>query len=212
MREWWNRALEHYVTMQKREQLLVLFVLLFLLFMVWYTFVWANISAWQQRSQATAKTLQREVDVFQSELAVLQAKLRKDPNQFVNAKEAQLKQNMAALNETMQLYSTQLLSSSDLMLALQDVLAEEKGVTLEGIDILPEQEEKAADDHGSLKLYQHGVKLVFLADYFTTMAYLQKLEALKWRLFWDHLDYRVTTYPMAEVTLTLHTLSGSHDA
>ena len=44
-----------------------------------------------------------------------------------------------------------------------------------------------------------------------TLRYLQALEALPWRFFWDSVDYQVIAYPQSTVRLKLHTLSLSED-
>jgi MSHA biogenesis protein MshJ len=44
-----------------------------------------------------------------------------------------------------------------------------------------------------------------------TLRYLQALEKLPWRFFWDSVSYQVMEYPDSVVRLELHTLSLSED-
>ena len=41
------------------------------------------------------------------------------------------------------------------------------------------------------------------------MNYLQKLEQLPWKFYWQHFDYEVQQYPRALITLNIYTLSTS---
>ncbi|WP_185231606.1 hypothetical protein [Teredinibacter franksiae] len=56
-------------------------------------------------------------------------------------------------------------------------------------------------------VYKHSVKITLKGEYFSVIAYLQKLEALNWKLFWENIEYQVDRYPGAVVTLEVYTLS-----
>ena len=58
-----------------------------------------------------------------------------------------------------------------------------------------------------LSLYRHGFLVEFEGDYFSTLNYLENLEALPWKFFWDGVEFRVMEYPKARVQIWLHTLS-----
>ncbi|GEM_PF-2875330 len=53
-------------------------------------------------------------------------------------------------------------------------------------------------------IYQHELEMKFQADYFSTIQYVARLEKLPWKVYWDSLNYKVLTYPRAEVTLKFH--------
>ena len=57
-------------------------------------------------------------------------------------------------------------------------------------------------------VFRHGVEIRLRGGYLSTLRYLEALEALPWRFFWDSLEYEVTEYPIAEITFILHTLSS----
>jgi MSHA biogenesis protein MshJ len=46
-------------------------------------------------------------------------------------------------------------------------------------------------------------------NYFPILLYLRSLEQLKWQLYWDKMNYTVTTYPQAIVNIEFYTLSRS---
>jgi len=78
------------------------------------------------------------------------------------------------------------------------------------------------DDNGSENLetsevetagvYKHSVELVLSGSYFDIKRYVEALEELPWRLYWDSLQYSVGTYPQANVELQVYTLSTDKGA
>ncbi|TVZ38421.1 MSHA biogenesis protein MshJ [Alteromonadaceae bacterium 2753L.S.0a.02] len=56
-------------------------------------------------------------------------------------------------------------------------------------------------------VYKHAVRITLQGNYFSVVDYLQRLEHLKWRFYWDFIDYHVDKYPSAIVTLEVYTLS-----
>lgn len=63
----------------------------------------------------------------------------------------------------------------------------------------------------NIKIFEHGVIIKFQGDYFSVINYLQAIEKLKWKIFWDRLEYRVIQHPIAEITLHIHTISNYED-
>jgi MSHA biogenesis protein MshJ len=59
----------------------------------------------------------------------------------------------------------------------------------------------------SFDLYRHGVEIRLEGSFAELQAYLVQLEALQKRLLWGQLQYRVTAYPTAEMSLMVYTLS-----
>ncbi|MDA9271819.1 hypothetical protein N9Q05_00330 [bacterium] len=47
-------------------------------------------------------------------------------------------------------------------------------------------------------------------DYFSILRFLQRIERLKWQLFWESLTYHVETYPEGIATIEFYTLKPGH--
>lgn len=63
-----------------------------------------------------------------------------------------------------------------------------------------------ASSHGQ-QIFKHGVKITVRGSYLDLLHYLTSLENLPTQMFWGEIDFKVDTYPNAEVSLTLFTLS-----
>lgn len=59
--------------------------------------------------------------------------------------------------------------------------------------------------------YKHGLQIKLEGDYMATLQYMQALEELQWKFFWDKLEYEVLEYPRARIVITLYTLSLEKD-
>lgn len=84
--------------------------------------------------------------------------------------------------------------------ALSDLLKQHHQLTLIKLETLSVKPQPPL-------IYQHGLELHFSGTYADTLAYLTALEAMQWNFVWDSVDYRVKDYPIAEITLRVHTLS-----
>lgn len=57
-------------------------------------------------------------------------------------------------------------------------------------------------------VFKHSVELELEANYFSLFSYLEALESLPWRLYWESLSYEVKDYPSARVRVSVYTLSA----
>jgi MSHA biogenesis protein MshJ len=56
-------------------------------------------------------------------------------------------------------------------------------------------------------VFKHGVRITVRGSYPDMLRYLETLEHLKAQMFWGRAELTVTRYPVAELTLTVYTLS-----
>jgi MSHA biogenesis protein MshJ len=57
-------------------------------------------------------------------------------------------------------------------------------------------------------LYKHSVEVQFEGTYAATYEFIQALENSRSNFYWETLDYRVTEYPKAIMTMTVFTLAS----
>ncbi|MDF1795224.1 MAG: hypothetical protein P1U63_01675 [Coxiellaceae bacterium] len=206
MAAFWQKVLEYYEGMVKREQVLAVVSVLFVITGLWYWLIWDVVEKNQIKYKAKISVMKREQQTLQDDILLQNARLAKDPNDEIKSKQKKLQSDFVKLNNDLQVYSTQLLSSQGLMGAIKDITVKASNIEITSIDILPDKEEEETKDTAH-PLYRHGVQIKFIGDYFATMSYLEQMEILPWRLFWDKIIYKVGKYPNADVTLELHTLS-----
>ena len=206
MKKLWQKALQHYQFMSKREQILVVASLFLLVLMLWYVLLWGVIESQQKAYKSELAQIKQEVVILQTDVNLQNSRIAKDPNQVIQKKRDQLRQEIKKLDVELGIYSKQLLTARGMMKALKDITVGASGVEMKAVDVLPDEQQEGTEG-SEHPLYRHGVRITFLSNYFSTMAYLEKMESLPWRLFWDRLDYQVVKYPESEVLLQVHTLS-----
>jgi len=56
-------------------------------------------------------------------------------------------------------------------------------------------------------IFRHGIEIEFYGDFKSTVSYLEAVEALPWRFYWEEVSYTVEEYPRALVKVIIYTLS-----
>ena len=96
-----------------------------------------------------------------------------------------------------------------------DMLGGHPGLRLDSLDTLapepvtaagsgPVSGVKTASDTG---LFKHGVRLTLVGDYDALTRYMEKLERLPVRFYWDRAELDAAAHPDIRLTLILYTLS-----
>lgn len=57
------------------------------------------------------------------------------------------------------------------------------------------------------EVFRHSIRVTLRGKYVDIIRYLQAVETLPWRIFWDELSLEANDYPRALVTVEFHTLS-----
>lgn len=94
---------------------------------------------------------------------------------------------------------------------LQDVLKSSNNVKMKSViakSPVPLTFSEQGTDNKAV-IYQHSTVVVLTGNYFALAAVLERLDTLSWSLGWQSIDYKVTEYPDAELTLHLLTVSDN---
>ena len=179
--------------------------------------------ALQQRFEATNQTLV-QLDAQQQ---VFVRALSSDPNAGRRREIVALKESITVLDNEINRLSDGLIPAPKLPQLLHDVLRANNNLKLVSMrtqpaelfwlpyhkqhaESLPEEDSEeflAALARTEPKIFKHAVKLALEGSYFDVMLYLDAVEKLEWKVYWDVLDYKVENYPAARVELNVYTLS-----
>ena len=213
-------GLAWYAALSLRERLLIIAALLAIAFQLADALL-------LQRQQNEIDMLQRDIArdnaavvAIASELGALVSRSTSDPN-------AELREQLATLQVQLQRQEQQLADAAKDMISpqemarfLEELLAGDDELSLLSLrtfDPEPLVREKAGDEarprqpEQVVGLHRHGFEIVFTGGYLATLRYLEALERLPWRFFWDSVSYEVIDYPQSAVRLQLYTLSLSPD-
>ncbi|GAA0373976.1 hypothetical protein GCM10009092_42760 [Bowmanella denitrificans] len=148
-----------------------------------------------------------EIDTVQAQISELKA-ASSDPDAPLNNRIAALLQQQDVLNQRFLAQSSELIPASRMKEVLQQLLAQHNELKLVALYSLPPRSmldaEMSTED---ISLYQQSLVLVVEGRYFAIQAYLQHIQSLPWRFYWQEFDYKVTEYPLAQLHIQLYTLS-----
>ncbi|WP_369600972.1 hypothetical protein AAIA72_14300 [Hahella sp. SMD15-11] len=195
------------LTLRERVILLLTGIVLLsmILIQVWLAPVWGKISE-ARKQMADIRTEQVNLA---AQLESLQKQLAVHPDDTVKQQIAALRSQLEGEKRRLQETLAGVVSPSEMVRILHNVLGSAKGLTLVSMEKLPVRpiHLSGEDKDEAAVLYEHDVKLVLQGGYFDTLAYISALEARAATLTLSLLDYRVETYPRAEITLQVSTLS-----
>lgn len=155
----------------------------------------ATMTIEQQANTLTALQQQAGIDID----AAYQKQL-----ESLKLQEQELQQQISKL-------TSYFIGSERMASVLQDVLKSSKNVKMKSVIANPPVpltfSEQGTDNKAVI--YQHSTVVVLAGSYFALTAVLERLDALPWSLGWQSIDYKVTEYPDAELTLHLLTVSDN---
>jgi MSHA biogenesis protein MshJ len=197
-----------------RERILTLLIACAFTFLVWLVIL-AN-PLWNtqhQLAQSISATKAQITQLTNENNNILQIASQTPMAQML-AKQSGLHSQTENLSQRLSDMIPQLVPGDDFQKMVNAMLDSENNIELVNLKQLPTEEWTPAGLHdiplpaSKAKIYKHGVQIEFHASYFKTIAYLNRLESLPWRLYWNNLQYTVTNYPTADVVVTFYILSN----
>lgn len=175
------------------------------------------------------KVLEKKIRAENQQFTVVNAQIQKlaadyghDPNAANRARLADLKRRLVATKAALGARTQGLVSPTDMVRLVEQVLKRNRSLKLEGVESLPSTAlfdrhpmralgipavPKTTAPAPGVHLYKHGMRIQLRGRYREIVAYLQALERLPWKVFWGRVTLQVATYPESVVTLDLYTLS-----
>ncbi|MEM6512220.1 MAG: type II secretion system protein GspM [Pseudomonadota bacterium] len=189
-----------------RERALIGVTALTVIAAVWYVQFLEPLekTATQRRSelaalQDRARTANEQVEQQMLELAGGSAEQR--------ARVARINQQIDELNVALGDYAAELIDPAEMAQLLEGVLRRQSGLQLVRIRNLPSETLAASEDENATRFYRHGLEIEVTGSYAATLDYLESIESLPWRLYWQVLELEVIEYPKNRIRIEVSTLS-----
>ena len=209
----WQLLSERFNQLQHREKVLIWGGSLILT--LWLGVVYLLEPSWQSMDNAKMRlaATQRQQQQTQQQSEELRQQLSIDIDRDYRERLTMLQQQQVQLNEQIRLSASHFIGAEQMVTLLQNMLQSSQGVQLASLQTLPPvpvRLEGQTDTEPAL-MYQHTLKLVMTSDYAKLYQVLQRIEQLPWLVSWQGLQYRVTEYPLADMTIELGTVSENED-
>lgn len=200
-----------------RERILVLISLLVMLQLGWTNWFWGPLRTEQEMLGSQIAVEEEKLASIKLQLEGAVDRSRFDPNKGLRRQLDSLQTELDTMEWRIREAAGALIDPSEMVRFLEDMLERNGNLRLVRLEKLktesltePQSDDKVDKDvvaRPQLSLYRHGFLVEFEGDYFSTLNYLENLEALPWKFFWDGVEFRVMEYPKARVQIWLHTLS-----
>ena len=217
----WLTLSSKFDALNKREQWLVVGALLFVVYSVMNGLLLSPVLARQKILHTEMAANQTQIEALQQQINVLNSQQVVDPD-------AQNKQKIATLQDTLKQLETQLngmqstLISPDKMPELLRSLLKKNGklklISLKTLPVKSVLEGISTDKSNAnpttvtnvaeTTAYKHGVDITIEGRYLDLLGYVAELEKMPWQVLWAKAALTTDQHPpLSQLTLTVYTLS-----
>lgn len=191
--------------MELRERLLVVVTVLLVAGTLWYVALMEPTLKEIQRNRKEIQTTRQQIESVNQNLEV-QALQASSGAIGYREQYTLVQSRLDELKEQLGNYTAELIGPGEMARVLQGILREQDNLRLIQIRNLP-PEQLAAEDGANTIFYKHGLELEFEGGYFAALEYLEQIESLPWRIYWQVLELEVLEYPRNRIRLEVSTLS-----
>ena len=193
-----------------RERGLIAISILVVISYIWWvsyaTPMTRNVEALQTKNQSIA----REID---SNRAIVRSTREAIATGVYQEKEKQLlklSKDLAALEDQLQIATIELIDPEKMFQLMNELIYRDSRLKLLSLKrrevkpAIPPIDEQEIDE---ASIYRHVLEIEFAGKYLDILKYMQKLEALDWKLLWDEIELTSEEYPNVTVKVVISTLS-----
>jgi MSHA biogenesis protein MshJ len=189
-----------------RERLLVMLTAVIVAAALWQTLLMQPLASRASATQAELKVLEENISMANRSLEdqILQLAGGGDEHR---SRIASLRQRIDEINAALGDHAGELIDPSEMARVLEGVLKEQSRLTLVRIRNTTPEFLSASEDEGDVTFYRHGLEIEVEGSYAACLEYLNAIESLPWRLYWQVLELDVIDYPRNRVRIEVSTLS-----
>ena len=189
-----------------RERLLVFVSGLMLLGSAWYLGLMQPLDQQAERNRSEIASLQDRIELYNQNVEV-QALQISSTGTGDREKLARIQGRLDEINERLGGYVAELIDPAQMSRVLQGLLKKQSKLRLIRVRNLSPEALSASTDALTTTFYRHGLEIEFEGSYLACLEYLQEIEELPWRFYWQLLDIEVLEYPRNRIRLEVSTLS-----
>jgi MSHA biogenesis protein MshJ len=197
----------------KRQKIILFLFSLLVIYYIFHLILTGPVIAKQKILQQQISELNSQKEMIQQQLEMIEKVVNSPEFKNLIKQQKQLQIQGKNFKQTITSYFPVFVAQHDFSKLTKDILKQvDKTITLVSLKEFPDELWNAPEIDRSVinisNITQHKIAIAFRANYFDAMAYIARLEKLPWHLYWDQLEYKVTQYPEAEITLQLYVLSN----
>jgi MSHA biogenesis protein MshJ len=196
--------------MSMRERLLVFGAGMMLLGSVWYLGLMQPLTKQVTRNRTEIASLRERMKTTNQNLEVQVLHISSTGTED-REKYERVQRRLDEINERLGGYAAELIDPAEMSRVLQGVLKEQSKLRLIRARNISHGAMSASAEAETTTFYRHGLEIEFEGSYLACLEYLQEIEALPWRFYWQFLDIEVLEYPRNRIRLEVSTLSPDEE-
>jgi len=195
-----------------RERALILLSFLALAYGLWYVLVDDYFLATDAEIKQQSDSMREQIGLLEGQIDSLSAVVGRNPTAMLIKEARDLKQENDGLDKKIEGLNQKMISADRMSTILKNLIDKSAGLTLVSLESLatkPLFDPKNILISGKptlMQAFSHGLKIEMMGGYFETLQFLKAVESQAAGIVWDHLTYSVVQYPVARITIELHTI------
>ncbi len=201
-----------FAALQQREKYSVLFVGLFLIVYLGLWFVVFPQQDTVNSLRVEQNTLWQKLNQNEAQLSMLTQALEHDYTKVLRNQVGQTQRELEDINNKLSTFSQCFISANKVPAVLKDLLVNTPDVQVVGFRVNPAKAidvEKLGEHDTQTLFFEHQMVVTLQGRYFSLQQYLEGLKASQQKLLIQQFNYQVQTYPNAELTLQIATVSAN---
>lgn len=205
-----------------RERLVLAISLIVVLTLLWNVLLIEPLALHKQAVETQIDSATATVSALDQEAAIIVAGAAQDPDAENRQQKVLLEEEIGRLDERLASLTGELISPQQMVAVLEEMLKRRRQLSLTRLENLPSEPllepspEPSSVDSPTEKvqqrnLYRHPLRIELTGSYLEALAYLQSLEQLPRKVYWQDLALSVEGYPQTKITVTIYTLSLKED-
>lgn len=189
-----------------RERLLVFGTIVAVFFSIWYLSFMQPLAQRATADRKELESLSARIDSANKtlEVQVLQLAGVGDEGRIQLQR---IQQHIDLLNDQLGDYAAELIDPAEMAQVLEGVLNRQKQLRLLNMSNLGAEALTVTEDPIKPVFYKHGLEIELEGTYLACLDYLEAIEALPWRFYWQVLDLDVQEFPNNRIRIEISTLS-----
>ncbi|MGB1290654.1 MAG: agglutinin biogenesis protein MshJ [Pseudoalteromonas sp.] len=201
-----------FAALQQREKYSVLFVGLFLIVYLGLWFVVFPQQDAVNNLRIKQNELQQKINQNEAQLSTFTQALEHDYTKVLRNQVAQTQRELEEIDNKLSLFSQGFISANKVPAVLRDLFVNTPDVRVVSFRVNPAKAigvEKLGEHDTQTLFFEHQMVVTLQGRYFSLQGYLEGLKASQQKLLIQQFNYKVKTYPNAELTLQIATVSAS---
>ena len=207
--------IEWLATRNKRESMFIYIMGFLVVYFLWNVMFELPLHAQTESLEKENQALRTQVGTEAQQLQVIELAISNKTFVHEMAIQRQLSGQTQSMGKELKNMRMNFIPLEWLTKVTNDIIAKQSEVTLLSLKTFPEEPwilPKTLSGDLAVKdmqdVFKHKMQIEFRGTYFNVIEFLSHLEKLPWNIYWESLDYKVLSYPEADVVAQFYVLSN----